>query len=72
MINCILCCHMVVPFPTQIFSLQYSTGSDIAPQHIPPASLTIWHAIFAGGMAGVVSRTATAPLEKIKILAQVR
>ena len=46
-------------------------GSDLAPHHIPPSSLVIWRALFAGGMAGVVSRTATAPLEKIKILAQV-
>ena len=48
-----------------------SAGSDLAPHHIPPASLVIWRAILAGGIAGVVSRTATAPLEKIKILAQV-
>jgi len=42
----------------------------LAPQHIPPASLVIWRAVLAGGVAGVVSRTMTAPLEKIKILAQ--
>ena len=33
--------------------------------------MVIWRAIFAGGIAGIVSRTATAPIEKIKILAQV-
>lgn len=38
---------------------------------MPPASLVIWKALLAGGIAGVVSRTATAPLEKIKIMAQV-
>ena len=38
---------------------------------MPPASLVIWRALLAGGIAGVVSRTLTAPLEKIKIMAQV-
>lgn len=50
--------------------LSIDTGSDIAPPPLPPASLVIWRALLAGGVAGVVSRTATAPLEKIKILAQ--
>ena len=47
-------------------------GSDLAPPPLPPASVPIWRALLAGGVAGVISRTATAPLEKIKILAQVR
>jgi len=46
-------------------------GADLAPPPLPPASVPIWRALLAGGVAGVVSRTATAPLEKIKILAQV-
>ena len=33
--------------------------------------MILWRALFAGGIAGIVSRTATAPIEKIKILAQV-
>lgn len=51
--------------------LSIDIGTDLAPPHLPPPSLTIWRALFAGGVAGVVSRTSTAPLEKIKLLAQV-
>lgn len=51
--------------------MYFTLGSDLAPQHIPPVSLVIWRTILAGGVAGVVSRTLTAPLERIKILAQV-
>ena len=46
-------------------------GSDLVPPPLPPPSIIIWRALFAGGIAGIVSRTATAPIEKIKILAQV-
>lgn len=46
-------------------------GTDLAPAPLPPASVPIWRAFMAGGFAGVVSRTATAPLEKVKILQQV-
>lgn len=49
----------------------FLVGTDLVPHHIPPASMVIWRALLAGGVAGVVSRTLTAPLEKIKILAQV-
>lgn len=51
--------------------LSVDVGSDLAPPVIPPPSMKIGLTLFAGGMAGIVSRTATAPLEKIKILAQV-
>ena len=51
--------------------LSVDVGSDLAPPPLPPASVPIWRALFAGGLAGVVSRTATAPFEKIKLLAQV-
>ena len=46
-------------------------GTDLAPAPLPPASVPIWRAFVAGGFGGVVSRTATAPLEKVKILQQV-
>ena len=46
-------------------------GSDQVPTSIPPAEVPLWRFMLAGGCGGVVSRTATAPLEKIKILAQV-
>ena len=48
-----------------------TVGTDLAPPPLPPASVPVWRALLAGGLAGVISRTATAPLEKIKILAQV-
>ena len=51
--------------------LSVDIGSDLAPPPLPPASVPIWRALLAGGLAGVVSRTATAPFEKIKLLAQV-
>ncbi|XP_011409833.1 PREDICTED: calcium-binding mitochondrial carrier protein SCaMC-1-like [Amphimedon queenslandica] len=50
--------------------LSVDVGSDLAPPVIPPPSMKIGLTLFAGGTAGIVSRTATAPLEKIKILAQ--
>ena len=46
-------------------------GSDQVPASLPPAEVPLWRFMLAGGCGGVVSRTATAPLEKIKILAQV-
>ncbi len=46
-------------------------GSDQVPSSLPPSEVPLWRFMFAGGCGGVVSRTATAPLEKIKILAQV-
>jgi solute carrier family 25 phosphate transporter 23/24/25/41 len=52
--------------------LSIDVGTDLAPPPIPPPSLTIWRALLAGGVAGVVSRTATAPLEKIKLIAQIK
>lgn len=45
-------------------------GSDIVPTTMPPAEMPLIQFMSAGGMAGVASRTLTAPLEKIKILAQ--
>ena len=43
-------------------------GSDV---QIPPSSMPIWRFLIAGGFAGCASRTLTAPLEKLKIEAQV-
>lgn len=51
--------------------LGVDTGTDLAPPSLPPPAVSIWQALFAGGVAGCVSRTVTAPLEKIKLLAQV-
>ncbi|CAI7999938.1 Calcium-binding mitochondrial carrier protein SCaMC-1 [Geodia barretti] len=50
--------------------LSIDTGSDLAPPALPPCSVEIWKALVAGGVAGIVSRTFTAPLEKAKIIAQ--
>ena len=50
--------------------LSVDVGTDLAPPALPPLSVPIWRALLAGGVAGVVSRTFTAPLEKIKLLAQ--
>lgn len=64
---CSVITECMKPFSTNFFLI----GTDLVPHHIPPASMVIWRALLAGGVAGVVSRTLTAPLEKIKILAQV-
>ena len=56
---------------TSLCLLHISLGSDLAPPPLPPSSLEIWKALLAGGMAGIVSRTSTAPLEKVKLVAQV-
>jgi len=56
------CCHV---------GASVDIGTDLAPAPLPPASVPIWRAFVAGGFGGVVSRTATAPLEKVKILQQV-
>ncbi|CAM9111080.1 unnamed protein product, partial [Ectocarpus fasciculatus] len=46
-------------------------GTDMAPiVHYPGCGLYWWQTILAGGCAGIVSRTITAPLEKVKITAQ--
>ena len=46
-------------------------GADFAPPPLPPSSLPLYQFLMAGGLGGVVSRTATAPLERVKLLAQV-
>ena len=46
-------------------------GADFAPPPLPPPSLPLYRFLLAGGLGGVVSRTLTAPLERIKLLAQV-
>ena len=47
-------------------------GSDIVPTSMPPVEMPLFQFMCAGGLAGVASRTFTAPLEKIKILSQVQ
>eukprot|EP00747_Dinoflagellata_sp_TGD_P047029 gnl/TRDRNA2_/TRDRNA2_144768_c0_seq2.p1 gnl/TRDRNA2_/TRDRNA2_144768_c0~~gnl/TRDRNA2_/TRDRNA2_144768_c0_seq2.p1 ORF type:complete len:459 (-),score=80.07 gnl/TRDRNA2_/TRDRNA2_144768_c0_seq2:68-1444(-) len=44
-------------------------GSDLAPPG-PIAGLYLWQTVLAGGLAGVASKTATAPLERLQIAAQ--
>ena len=44
-------------------------GTDMAPT-IPSHGLKWWQTILAGGTAGILSRSLTAPLEKVKIVAQ--
>jgi solute carrier family 25 phosphate transporter 23/24/25/41 len=46
-------------------------ASDLAPP-IPPSDLPTWLFLTAGGIGGCVSRTATAPLERVKLVAQIR
>ena len=58
-------------FSMALIGASVDIGTDLAPAPLPPASVPIWRAFIAGGFGGVASRTATAPLEKVKILQQV-
>ena len=67
-----------VPSPNmQFIAKQWSTGegldfgSDVVPISIPPVEMPLSQFMIAGGVAGIASRTLTAPLEKLKIVAQV-
>ena len=67
-----------VPSPSmQFIAKQWSTGegldfgSDVVPISIPPVEMPLSQFMIAGGVAGIASRTLTAPLEKLKIVAQV-
>jgi solute carrier family 25 phosphate transporter 23/24/25/41 len=46
-------------------------ASDLAPP-IPPTDVPTWLFLAAGGTGGCISRTATAPLERVKLAAQIR
>lgn len=46
-------------------------GTDLSPP-IPPPDLPTWLFLVAGGTGGCLSRTATAPLERVKLAAQIR
>ena len=46
-------------------------GSDMTPAALPPKEIPLARFMIAGGLAGIVSRTATAPLETLKLIAQV-
>lgn len=68
-----------VPSPSmQFIAKQWSIGdgldfgSDVVPISIPPVEMPLFQFMMAGGIAGIASRTLTAPLEKLKIVAQVR
>ena len=46
------------------------SGNDLGAATKPVAGLKVWQTVLAGGTAGVVSRTLTAPLERVKVAAQ--
>ncbi len=71
-------CFAMVPFASldciaqRWASLDSVMGaSDLAPP-IPPADVPTWLFLVAGGTGGCISRTATAPLERVKLAAQIR
>ena len=45
-------------------------GSDLSVP-VPPSNMPLWRFVLAGGLGGVCSRTFTAPLERVRIEAQV-
>lgn len=45
-------------------------GSDLSVP-VPPSHMPLWRFVLAGGLGGVCSRTVTAPLERVRIEAQV-
>ena len=45
-------------------------GSDLAPPVPRGKDIPVWECLGVGGVAGVVSRTLTAPLERVKLAAQ--
>lgn len=51
--------------------IHLDVGSDLAPP-VPPGGkdLPVWECLGVGGLAGVASRTLTAPLERVKLQAQ--
>ena len=52
-----------------------SSGIDVGTDMgvpIPPPNIPIWRFFLAGGLGAIVARTATAPLERVKIIAQTR
>ena len=52
-----------------VHSAGTDVGTDLAPP-IPPKDLPLYQFLLAGGFGGISSRTATAPLERVKIQAQ--
>ena len=46
------------------------TGGGVPPAASPKSHKKRWHNLLAGGLAGAVARTATAPLDRLKVLMQ--
>lgn len=76
----VIICLLCFPFPFYLKIFFYLQYLDVGESVSVPDDFTLqemlsgmwWRHLVAGGVAGAVSRTATAPLDRLKVFLQVR